>query len=313
MSLTRSTLIIGESMLELTQHSNNLLKQAFAGDTHSVAVYLKRLDSDKTNEVRLLSAMGTDALSHQLKTELSLEGVDTSLLLQHPTKTVGLYMVHTDNHGERSFQYWRSQSAAKEVMYLLDALPEIKASVTPNTVFFSGITLAILDQHSRYKLRDWLQQLRNGGATIVFDPNYRPALWENKYSTKQNYKWAFEISDVVLPGMDDLTRLYQVSNTDEAWGLIKTLCKGEAIIKDGDKGVTYYHNSTVIHVPITPVAHPVDTTAAGDSFNAGYLASRGQKLSVADAIAFAAQVAATVIQHKGAIIPKSALTNQLNQ
>lgn len=307
------TLIIGESMLELTQHTADLLKQSFAGDTHSVAVYMKRLNPSSKNHVQLLSAIGRDTLSQQLKAGLDQEGVDTSALLEHPTRTIGLYMVHTDQAGERSFQYWRSQSAAKHMLTLLNERAELKNTLTPSTVFFSGITLGILDQESRFALRDWLVELREKGTKITFDPNYRPALWESTQATKQNYTWAFEISDLVLPGMDDLSRLYNVANIEQACRLLDTLCGAEAIIKDGENGVSYYADSTLLQFPVQPVANPVDTTAAGDSFNAGFLVARGQGRSMTESIQFAAQVAAIVIQHKGAIIPKSALSGLLNQ
>lgn len=307
-----STLIIGESMVELTRHSDDLLKQSFAGDTHSAAVYLKRLTTT-SQDVSLLSAVGTDTLSDELLAALNNEGVNTKTVLKHPTRTIGLYLVNTDASGERSFQYWRSHSAAKATMALLEQQPKLKAELKPTTVFFSGITLAILDSQARAQLCQWLEELKNSGSHIVFDPNYRPALWQSEAETKAEYQWAFAISDLVLPGLDDLNKLYQIDTMQAAVTLIQTLTNGEAIIKNGEHGVTYLNGATQFSVPVAPVEKPVDTTAAGDSFNAALLAARSRGLAPKQAIIYAASVAAIVIQHRGAIIPKAELQHAIAQ
>lgn len=307
-----STLIIGESMVELTHHTDDLLRKSFAGDTHSAAVYLKRLAGD-SEDVSLLSAVGLDGLSNELIEALNKEGVSTHTVLQHPTRTIGLYMVHTDSQGERSFQYWRSQSAARATMALLEQQPALVADLAPTRVFFSGITLAIFDSTARAQLRELLEQLKMRGTQVIFDPNYRPALWQNEEETKAEYQWAFAVSDVVLPGLDDLNKLYGTSSMQSAVALVKTLCCGEAVIKNGEYGVTYLNADTQFSVEVAPVAKPVDTTAAGDSFNAALMAARSKGLPPKQAIDFAASVAAIVIQHKGAIIPRAELQHAISQ
>jgi 2-dehydro-3-deoxygluconokinase len=52
---------------------------------------------------------------------------------------------------------------------------------------------------------------------------------------------------------------------------------------------------------------PVDTTAAGDSFNAGYLAARINGAMPRDAAAAGHRLAGAVIMAPGAVIPKDAM------
>ena len=60
-------------------------------------------------------------------------------------------------------------------------------------------------------------------------------------------------------------------------------------------------------LPLPPRRAAVDTTGAGDSFNAGWLAARRAGAAPADAIARAAALAAQVVLHPGAILPRHAM------
>ncbi len=77
----------------------------------------------------------------------------------------------------------------------------------------------------------------------------------------------------------------------------------EVVLKRGAEGVTLALATGTERVVATTVPAIADTTAAGDAFNAGYLYRRLQGADPADAAALAVRVAATVIQHPGAIIP----------
>ena len=115
----------GECMVELrhreSEHIEAQYASRFAGDVTNFAVYLKRLST--ASSVNFLSATGNDALSEKMREFLASEDISSELVARSPDKTVGLYMIHTDEHGERTFTYWRSDSAARAAMSSLLALP----------------------------------------------------------------------------------------------------------------------------------------------------------------------------------------------
>jgi 2-dehydro-3-deoxygluconokinase len=81
---------------------------------------------------------------------------------------------------------------------------------------------------------------------------------------------------------------------------------GEIVVKNGSNTALIADKSGREHVPVPEVVEPVDTTAAGDSFNAAYLAARLKGERPVPAVGAAHGLAAQVIRHRGAIMPRAA-------
>ena len=161
----------GECMVELQKSGDSTMHQSFAGDVYNSAVYMKRCFPEV--QTAMVTVAGNDDLSDSMLATFASEGLSTDWVFRHPTKTLGLYLIETDALGERSFVYWRSDSAARQVMEFLDA--KAIARLTSGDVFFlSGIPLAILSDTAREECFDMLRVLKAAGVKIVFDPNYRP-------------------------------------------------------------------------------------------------------------------------------------------
>ena len=291
-----SCLIIGECMVELSPLDANTLNKRFAGDTFNTAVYLKRNLPDCV--VTYVTAVGSDALSQQMLDVMQLEGLDTRYVAKSQTHTVGMYLVTTDASGERSFAYWRNDSAARNVMALV-TLPETCFDV----VYVSGITVAILDVTQREQLLRALASYRERGATIVFDPNYRPLLWSSIQEARDWTTRFYAACDIAFPGGDDHAALYLHKDEGAIVGFLQSMNIGEIVLKRGADNVEIYRNNEHVSVAVTPVQTVVDTTSAGDAFIGGYLAAKLAGFTSADAAAMGAEVAGVVIGAKGAIVP----------
>jgi 2-dehydro-3-deoxygluconokinase len=292
-------------MIELSQ-SNELgeYKQSFAGDVFNTGVYIKRCLKESA-QVSFLSVIGQDKMSDNFLSLMANEQVNSRYLYRCESNKMGLYIINIDQYGERTFDYWRENSAAKQLMKLIEQDNDKMDFSSVTTLFFSGISIAILSAEDLLDFWEFIESRRSSGCQIVFDPNYRPALWASPIKAKEAFEIAYSLSDVVLPGVDDHKSLYNHESAAEIATHLEAKGINEIIIKNGDLEVLVSVEGQRSQIDITPVTEVVDTTSAGDAFNGGYLSARQSGKSVEDAVNYAASVAGCVIQHKGAIVPKS--------
>lgn len=295
---------IGECMAELRDAGNGLLSQSFAGDTYNSAVYMKRTFAQ--HDVYFISAVGREALSDSMVAHAVDEQVNTRFISRSDDKHIGLYRIYTDAHGERSFIYWRSDSAAKQMMSTFDE-NDVAAMTAFDMVLFSGISLAILNEADQPKFWKTLQRLKSAGVTIVFDVNHRPALWKNREDAIRLYAQAYQMADILLPGIEDFNFLYGFETLEDTLKFLADYTFKEIIIKNGSDAVTIVNEGGELsEVQLTPVENVVDTTSAGDAFNGAYLGARLLGATAEESVKKAAKCAGFVIQHKGAIVDAQA-------
>ncbi len=301
---------IGEAMVELMLGSgdNQTAAIAFAGDTLNTAIYLKRLLAEPA-QVAFISALGNDALSRRMVNFIASESIDTQHIARSTDRSIGLYAIETDATGERSFTYWRSQSAARTLFQQANST-HFGVLEGFDVVYLSAITLAILPASVRTQLLNTLHQLRTEhGTRVAFDSNYRPALWESKTAAQHAIADAWRICDIALPSVDDEMALFD--DTDESSVLQRFTSYGvsQGALKRGALGPLSLsvasQNGPRESIPVdTHKVTIVDTTAAGDSFNAGYLASLLSGTGNQRAMQAGHECSLRVIAHAGAIIPK---------
>jgi 2-dehydro-3-deoxygluconokinase len=298
---------MGECMVELAHTGPKALQMAFGGDTSNTAVYLARLTRELEVDVHYVTALGDDLYSAAMLDFWINEGVLTEHVVSLPGRLPGLYTIRTDEAGERSFTYWRSQAAARDLLkegrddQLESALRGF------DLIYLSGITLSILGREQRESLMGMLDGLRAAGAQVAFDGNYRPAGWTNPAEARDWFGEVLERTDISLPTLDDETALF--GETDERAVADRMHRHGvrELVVKLGAKGCFLSGASNNLIIGTEPVDPVIDSTAAGDSFNAGYLKGRLLHASPADAARIGHWLAGCVIQHRGAIIPKDSM------
>lgn len=272
---------------------------AFGGDTLNTSIYMARLGL----QPRYITALGVDPLSDWLAKNWEAEGVDCSSVRRLSGELPGLYFIDTDNDGERSFFYWRDRAPVKRLLddpVVADTL--LANLMSSSYVYLSGITLAVFTERSRRALLDWLPSYRSAGGKVVFDNNYRPRLWPSISDARDAYNEIYTLTDVALPTLDDECLLFGDMSSDDLVDRLKGVGVTEIALKQGELGCRVIGPEQDAHVLAVPTS-VVDTTSAGDSFNAGYLASRIRGRSQTDAAALGCKLASLVIQHRGAIIP----------
>lgn len=296
--------LFGECMIELMpaaqDQSSTLMKQSFAGDVFNTAVYLKRTFADMN--VHLVTAVGQDPFSLDMLQYFENENIGCDFVFKSTTKIPGLYSIQLDEQGERSFTYWRENSAARQVMQHIDD-QVISQLAKGDMFFFSGISLAVIEPSARAAFWLLIDQLKAAGVQIVFDPNYRPRMWSGAKEAQEQFELALQKSDLSLPGVDDFQQLFGMTTVEEVNQYCQQFGLTELIIKNGEQGILVVVDGEMSQFAITPVENVVDTTSAGDSFNGVYLGARIEGYSVNDSISLASKAAGFVIQHRGAIAP----------
>lgn len=299
---------IGEPMIELARSLSGPLTydRRIGGDTLNTSVYLARLLKPETARVQYVTRLGDDPLSDWMIESFENEGIDCRHIARVPGRRPGLYIIDTDDKGERSFSYWRGETPVRQLFEAPGLAQELEAS---DAVFTSGITLAVLGDTGRTRLIELMRRIKSQGRPAVFDTNYRPRLWADRAEAALWMEQAIAAASHVLPSADDLEAIFARTQSAEDWiGALTALGAEEIVLKTGGGPVFTRQGSLMLD----RVAQPRDTTGAGDSFNAGYLAARLNGASVFDSVRKAHLLASRVIQYPGAVIARDAMADLLS-
>jgi 2-dehydro-3-deoxygluconokinase len=292
---------IGECMIELKQAGCGLYSRGYGGDTLNTSVYLARLGV----AVDYITALGDDPLSAEMIAGWVAEGVGTGWVARLAGKLPGIYLIGTDAKGERRFFHWRENAAVRSLLDLPETESLLQSLGDYDLIYLSAITLAIFGAQDRARLLAALRAARERGVRVVLDTNFRIRLWPDLDVARAVYASAFETADIVLASSEDLQLLYPGEDADALLARIPTdevvlrMAKPASLVRAA--GVTHTLNAEPIAAPV------VDTTAAGDSFAAAYIAARLAGAEPVDAARAGHRLAGVVVCHPGAIIPRAAM------
>lgn len=293
--------LIGECMIELQHRADGSLQQSFGGDTLNAAVYLRR-ELGEPSTVDYVTALGDDSFSDAMCKHWAEEGLGLGMVQRLPGRLPGLYCIQTDANGERKFLYWRNEAAVRDCFTTPAAEPILAALPTYDVVYFSGITLAVLGEVGRARLLETLVETRKRGGKVVFDNNYRPRLWASVDAARAAYHAVLAEVDIALLTEDDERALFGYEDSEQVFAAYPTIA--EVVLKRGADACLIRCEGERFEVPALVVEKVVDTTAAGDSFSAAYLASRLKGGSPQEAALAGHRLASRVIQVSGALIPR---------
>ena len=146
--------------------------------------------------------------------------------------------------------------------------------------------------------------VRGVGGEVAYDPNYRPALWGDVEEARQ---WAIRASssaDILLASVDDGRQLTHRTEARAVAEAFLEMGAKEVVVTDGPAPCVLAWDGRIEEMPsIVANAVVVDTTAAGDAFDAGYLSRRVHGADPSSCAIAGHRLAARVVAHRGAIIP----------
>jgi 2-dehydro-3-deoxygluconokinase len=290
---------IGECMIELSEHPDGAITRSFGGDTLNTSVYLARLGVP----VDYITALGDDAWSEEMLSAWAAEGVGTGSVVRLKGRLPGLYFIQTDQKGERRFSYWRDRAPARE-LFALPETPALCAGLARYShIYLTGVSLSLYGTAGRAVLLDALGNARRRDTKIVFDTNFRPRGWPDRAEARAAFAALLGIADIIFASIEDLELLAGPQwqpVLDPHWD------RAEVILKLAHPACRIGSRAETVEIAAEAVAAAVDTTAAGDSFAAAYLAARLQGLPPPAAARAGHALARIVVQHRGAILPRGA-------
>lgn len=292
-----TTYIFGEAMLEY--HSRGGKGLRFGGDTLNTAIHLSRAG----HEVAYVTAIGTDPVSDALAAAWRAEGIDTRYVLRHPDRNPGIYAIYLDGFGERSFLYWRENSAAR-AMFELPGIGEVlKAAEEGELLYFSLISLAIIDGAGGNALIELAKRRKSAGKAVAYDSNFRPLLWDDLANARNASSLAMANCTLGLPTNSDECALW---NTNEGEGSIieRWLDAGCELVavKAAERGCFAARaKEPLAREYVATSTKVVDSSGAGDAFNGGFLGAWLNGNDLDECIRAGQQLACKTLQHRGAI------------
>ncbi|HEX4409263.1 MAG TPA: sugar kinase [Xanthobacteraceae bacterium] len=294
---------IGEVLIELTRGANGDFAPSCGGDVFNAAIYLARAGLN----VGFVSALGDDPYSDSVLALAAAEGVAADLILRVPGRLPALRLVE-QRGGERQPRYWRDGAPVRELFELPDWMRVAESLIAAKLIYFSGITLSLLSTQSLGRFFAMLEVARQQGAKVAFDGNFRPRGWKGDLSrTRTVFIEALKRTDIALPAFDDEAVLWGDPSPESTVARLQAFGIGEIVIKNGPNSALVATGSNQEFVPVPEVVVPTDPTAAGDGFNAGYLAARLSGATAVDAASAAHRLASAVIRHAGALTPRAAV------
>jgi 2-dehydro-3-deoxygluconokinase len=298
----RGAVCVGEVLIELARGSDGRFSLSCGGDTFNTAVYLARAGI----EAAFATALGDDAYSDSIMALAAAEGVSGKLILRVPGRLPGLALIENGPAGERSFRYWREGAPARDLFELPDWMRVAEGLMAARLIYFSGITLSLYSNNGIGRFLALLETARSQGAKVAFDGNFRPRGWKGDLArTRTVFIETLKRVDIALPTFDDEAVLWGDPSPEATVARLQAFGIGEIVVKNGPNSALVATAGTQEFVPVPEVMVPVDTMAAGDGFNAGYLAARLIGMEPAQSAIAAHRLAGDVIRHHGAFVPRA--------
>ncbi len=294
---------VGEALIEMTRGSDGRFSAGCGGDTFNTAIYLARAGLPTA----FATALGDDAFSDRIVALAAAEGVQSDLILRLPSRLPGLTVIDSAAADKRILHHWRDGEAARELFDHADWTRIAEGLLTARLIYFSGITLSLYSNEAIGRFLAIMETARQQGTTIAFDGNFRPRGWRGDLSrTRTVFMEALKRVDIALPAYDDEAVLWGDPSPEATVERLQAFGINEIVVKNGPNSALVAAAGKAEFVPVPEVVVPIDPLAAGDSFNAGYLAARLSGESPAAAASVAHRLAAEVIRHQGAILPRAA-------
>jgi 2-dehydro-3-deoxygluconokinase len=262
--------LIGEILVELYSEEpladGSALRLGFSGDVLNAAAAAVAAGA----RTAVLTSVGDDELGDAILARAAGLGIDTSLI-RRSSAANGAYLLHADLSGDRQFTYWRTASAASQ-MTTADISRNQDVLSRAGAVVLSGIFAALSPGCADATLAA-ARSAAEGGAALVYDPNFRPRLTTPAQARATLTKIAPYCNVVTPSSPGDSRPLLGTVDPHAAVAAVRALGAGAVALTCGSESVLVGSPGGEFTLPVPHIPDAVDATGAGDVF-AGTLAAR---------------------------------------
>ncbi len=212
----------------------------------------------------IYSKVGIGAFGQFLKSELEVQGVDTTFLILDPgVHTTLIFVSHTS--GTPDFEAYRNGD------YKLSPT-EIREEAILKSRIVHASTFALSRNPCRSAVEKALDLACNNNKIVSLDPNYSSSIWPDIDEAKKVIKAMYRFTSVTKPSVDDAQRLFGPGYKPEEYiQMFHEMGPRLVVLTMGKDGFYISLDGNILaNIPARPVK-VVDATGAGDSFWSGFL------------------------------------------
>lgn len=261
-----------------------------AGAESNFAIALARLGVSVT----WVSRVGADALGKLVVSTVASQGVDVGYVRFDPSAPTGIYF-KVRQEGRSSVFYYRSGSAASR-MGPGDVPEEAWDGV--GLVHLTGITMGI-SSTARDLVVETAMRARIHGAIVIFDPNYRAALWKRPEEAAAAYRAVIPHADWYVCGSEEGKLLYGVKDSGDLFDRLRRAGVGRAVVRVGERGALLDAGAGPVEIAPAGLETVVDEVGAGDGFAAGFAYGIIRGLNPRECVAMGNLIAASALRGTG--------------
>jgi fructokinase len=211
--------------------------------------------------VSFLGKVGCDPFGVFLKESLGKYGVDTKGLVMSKSDKTTLAFVSLTDTGERDFIFYKGAH---------DAIQPAEVTLPENTFIFHFGSLTQIGCDANRTTEKLIEEAKSQHAIISYDPNVRGALWGDLERAREVILQTSRKVNVLKVNEAEAKLLTGESNIRTAASKLYSDHLDIVIVTHGECGCYYKTAEYEAAIPTIKV-HAVDTTGAGDAFNAGLL------------------------------------------
>ena len=277
------TILFGDPMALLIADRTGALEEvelftrALSGAEVNVSIGLSRLG----HKVEYLTRLGDDPFGHYIEKTFKANDIGTALVTYDAVYRTGIQLKNRVTDGSDPYApYYRKGSAASHISPAeIDGIDLTDVKL----VHVTGIPPA-LSETARAAAFRLMERAKEQGIFITFDPNLRPALWEDEDTMRTVINQLAAQADVILPGIEECRILVGTTDKEAVAEFYQTLGVKNVIIKDGSRGAFVKEGENSYLVPGFKVEQVVDTVGAGDGFAVGVISGILEGMSVEESV-----------------------------